>query len=152
INLGNTAFENKEYDKALVYYNKSLTSENTYLAHVLVGNTFAVKGNFQAAENAYEEAIKLNNFNELSYFNLGLMYSQTNKIEKAINQFNKVIEINPNFSDAYRNLAIALYIQHEYKASLEYFEKYLTMVKSESLRKSVEGDIENIKQLIKLNK
>ncbi len=152
INLGNTAFENKEYNKALMYYNKSLHSENSYLGHVLIGNTFAVKGEYQAAENAYKDAIKLNNFNELSYFNLGLMYSQTNQLEKAINQFNKVIEINPHFSDAYRNLAIALYMKQEYTAALEYFEKYLPMVKSESLRKSVEGDIENIKALIKLNK
>lgn len=152
INLGNTAFENKEYNKALMYYNKSLQSENSYLGHVLIGNTFSVKGEYEAAENAYKDAIKINNSNELSYFNLGLMYSQTNQLEKAINQFNKVIEINPHFSDAYRNLAIALYLKQEYTASLEYFEKYLPMVKSESLRKSVEGDIENIKALIKLNK
>jgi len=151
INLGNTAFENKEYDKALTYYRKSLQSESSYLTYVLIGNTLAVRGDINAAEYSYQKAIELNNKYELSYFNLGLLYSQTNQIEKAINQFNKVIEINPKFSDAYRNLAIALYIKEEYQAALEYFEKYLPMVKGEELKKSVIQDIENIKKLLKKN-
>lgn len=152
LNLGNTSFDEKDFDKALAYYKLSLQSEKNYIAYVLIGNTLSVKREFQAAEAAYKTAIKLNDLYDISYFNLGLMYTQTRQIEKSINQFNKAIEINPHFSEAYRNLAIAFYMKGEYKFALEYFEKYLPMANNPDIRKSVVRDIENIKEFLKSNK
>jgi tetratricopeptide (TPR) repeat protein len=43
-----------------------------------------------------------------AYYNLAIALYRQGKLEEAIQNYKKVIEINPNYADAYYNLGIGL--------------------------------------------
>jgi len=65
------------------------------------------------------------------HYNLGVFYTKNKEYERAIAEFQKVVEINPNDEYAHFNLG---YIYAEYminrKLSIEHFRHYLQLAKS----------------------
>ncbi len=53
------------------------------------------------------------------YYNVGLAYLQRREFEQAILLFNKSLEINPNYAEAYMNRGRAYYFKGEYDKSWE---------------------------------
>ena len=149
-NLGNAYFDQKNLNEALNNYNESLKLKETELTYVLIGNTFAVKNDFNKAITAYQNALRLNPDYALGFFNLGLLNAQRNNFNEALNHFRKTIEIDPVFAEAYRNTAIIYYMTENYEQSLVNFEKYYSLITDESIRATVIQDINELKK--KLNK
>ena len=58
------------------------------------------KNNFQIAEKLYNEILKSSPYHEGAQSNLGILYNQLGKHQKAINCFEKAIQINPNSANA----------------------------------------------------
>ena len=54
------------------------------------------KGDNISAEHIYLNIIKKNKYMYEAYYNLGILYLQTNRQVEAKNIFNKILEINPN--------------------------------------------------------
>jgi tetratricopeptide (TPR) repeat protein len=54
------------------------------------------------------EAVKLDPTNHLLFFNLGVINQNQGKVEDAIGYYKKAIELKPDYSDAYLNLAISI--------------------------------------------
>jgi tetratricopeptide (TPR) repeat protein len=146
--LGKVHYENKEFDKAIEYYSRSIELKDDYGTYTALGNALAAKGDFKKAWEAYTAAINRNPGYELAWFNLGSLNIQMRRHEEALSNFNKVIELNPSFEEAYRNAGIIYYMQGNYKKALEYFEEYLSFVKDENTRSTVQQDIEEIKRQI----
>jgi len=76
-----------------------------------------------------EEAIKLDPTNPNLFFNLGVVNANEGKSERAIGYYKKAIELKPDYSDAYTNLAIAILsaekgIVEEMNKNLSDFKKY----------------------------
>jgi tetratricopeptide (TPR) repeat protein len=149
-NLGNVYFDQKNYNEALLNYNESLKLKETELTYVLIGNTMAVKNDFNNAYRAYQNALKINPNYALAYFNLGLLNSQTGNFDDALKQFDKSIKIDPLFAEAYRNTAIIYYMTENFEQSLFNFEKYYSLITDESIKATVIQDINELKK--KLNK
>ena len=62
----------------------------------------------QNAELAYKKGININpNFQD-SYYNMGLIFADEGKLDKAIEAFNKAISIMPDYAEAFYNLGIVL--------------------------------------------
>jgi len=53
----------------------------------------------------------------------GVTYYNQRKMEKAIKEFQKAIEINPFYAEAYNNLGAVYLYKEEYKKSIPYLEK-----------------------------
>lgn len=51
------------------------------------------------------ERIKIDPRNEVNFFNMGVLYKNKNEDDKAIQAFEKAIQINPKYKDAYINIA-----------------------------------------------
>lgn len=78
----------------------------------------------------YDKSIELDSQNEEVIYNRAVTHKENNKFEEAMGDFIKVIEMNPNFDNAYYNLGIILYQLGKrdnnmdfLKAAIKYFQK-----------------------------
>ncbi|MGB3655188.1 MAG: tetratricopeptide repeat protein, partial [Rivularia sp. (in: cyanobacteria)] len=105
-------------DKALVAINKAIQIElqnpNLYNEKYGVLNE---KKDYVQAEAAITEAIKLTP-RAAFYSNRGILYSNQDKWDLALADYNKAIEINPNYFDAYFNRALVYSLQRQYELAL----------------------------------
>jgi tetratricopeptide (TPR) repeat protein len=147
--LGDVAYENKEFDKAIYNYNKSVVIRDHFLTFVNIGNAFAQKKDYKNAIMAFEKALLKNPDYELAHFNLGIVYTQMGDFTKAIESYNKTLEINPEFAGAYRNLGIIYYVSENYERALRNYTKFLEISDDEETKKLVRKDIETIQRKMK---
>ncbi|WP_334059003.1 tetratricopeptide repeat protein [Polaribacter sp. P097] len=76
-----------------------------------------------------QEAIQLDPNNPTLFFNLGVVNQNEGKKEEAIGYYKKAIELDPEYGDAYMNLAVAILsgeqaIVDEMNENLSNFKKY----------------------------
>ena len=57
---------------------------------------FVNKGDTNSAEKLYLSVISKNKYMYQAYYNLGILYLQTNRKEEAKDIFSKMLNINPN--------------------------------------------------------
>ena len=81
------------------------------------------KNNFQIAEKLYNEILKSSPFHEGAQSNLGILYNQLGKPQKAINCFEKAIQINPNSANGYYSLGVIFTQLGESQKAINYYEK-----------------------------
>lgn len=89
---------------------------------------------YKAGDNAkfkerLEEAIRLNPTEPTLYYNVGVMNMDQKNIDEAIKNFEKAIELKPDYADAYNNIGAAIIekaapIIEEMNKSLADFKKY----------------------------
>lgn len=124
-------FENEDTMLAISSLEKaiSLVPEKKYL--VGLGNLYAQTGNSMALQIA---SILLKSGHQESVLDAnyitGLYYTFKNEKEKAIGYFDKCLNLQFSYMDAYREKAIALYDLGKYEASLSVLDKALTLQNS----------------------
>ena len=80
---------------------------------------------FEDALNAIEELIEYNP-NDALLFNIrGACYAGLNQINLAIENYEKAIELNPEYAKAHYNLAGALHEINEFDASIQSYQNAL---------------------------
>jgi len=111
-------YHSKEYETALEQLNNLLLispEEQKPVIHYQLGLTYQELNNTAEAISSYSKAIELKPDYELAYFRRGFLYSRIGKskiffngdsYKAAVNDFMKVIEINPKNADAYFNIAL----------------------------------------------
>ncbi|MEN3046324.1 MAG: tetratricopeptide repeat protein [Candidatus Hydrothermales bacterium] len=67
-------------------------------------------------------AEKRKNYADFQHF-LGVIYYSLGMLDESINQFEKALEINPNYIEAHLNLSIALNDKGDYLKAKEHYEK-----------------------------
>ena len=60
-------------------------------------------------------------------YNVGLVYLQNDRLNEAIDYFNKSVSLNPNFDFALNALGLTYFMKGEFPKSVEYFEKCLVI-------------------------
>ena len=125
----------KVYESS-VYYNKTLTAfnERAVLGWKLIItnqeaslNEFQIKAHFESIDE-YSGKIEQNDRNADYYFGRGLDFMLVQDFAEAINNFDKVIEIDPSYTLAYFNRAVVRYKQIEYELSNAPQDEYLHAV------------------------
>jgi len=102
--LGEHLFKLKQYREAIAEFQKVEHDPEVRLPSLnYLGQSFAVLENYDLAEKKYHEglenaAIITDRIKPLIY-NLGKLYHQMGDKEKAIEQFNKIYEVDINFRD-----------------------------------------------------
>ncbi|MDJ0732909.1 MAG: tetratricopeptide repeat protein [Nostocaceae cyanobacterium] len=130
-NLGYTFQLQENWEKAIACYQKALqlqpnfTEAKVNLANILhsqgklppeqksafatvnndLGVTQKKQGNFKTATNYYRQAISLQPDLAIAHYNLGGALQNQGKLEDAIASYQKVIEINPQDPEIYKQLA-----------------------------------------------
>jgi small glutamine-rich tetratricopeptide repeat-containing protein alpha len=91
------------------------------------GNQAMAAKNYQAAIDAYGEAIAKDDANPVYYSNRAAAYSQMGKQDEAIADAQKAAEVDPAFSKAYSRLGHAYYCAGKFAESVEAYEKGLEL-------------------------
>ena len=118
-------------------------------------NTFYISGlsyselnMFKEAEKEFEYAIYLNPKFSEAYYSLGFLYFSKEDYGGAIEQWNKILELEPDFPNKYivlSNLGIVYQKKEMPDKALEYFLEALTLAPEGSpIIGEIEGEIYNI--------
>lgn len=123
--LSEQYYQLNELEKALECLEKavSLKPDNDE-AFYKIGVINSELGDDELAEVGYNMAIKANRYHIQSYNNLGRIYYDRNESDKSIEYYLKAIEIDPEFSFPYKNLATIYRKLQDYEKENYYLVEY----------------------------
>ena len=112
LNMGDVLDESKKEEKK-EYYHKALEIlkegkakfPGDYDLLLTLGNTYLKEGDNQGFVDAMKEAIEKDPTNEVLYYNIGVVSADLGMKVEAKEAYKKAIEIKPDYTDAYINLA-----------------------------------------------
>jgi tetratricopeptide (TPR) repeat protein len=82
-------------------------------------------GYWQDSATLFGHAVKVTRDNYLAYNNLGFYLSGQGKIKEAMENYQKSLQINPNYEDAQNNVGYALAGQKQYAEAITHYEAAL---------------------------
>jgi len=99
---------------------------NYYDAIIQLANLYAVH-NDPIALQYYNNALKLQPHSVEALYDRGLFYQNTGEIEKAVNDYNELLKVDPTYGFAYFNLGfIAMKFEKDYPKAIIFYTKALT--------------------------
>jgi arylsulfatase A-like enzyme/Flp pilus assembly protein TadD len=150
--LGVAYYKKGDFANALENYHKALELDNNY-ASVFnnIGSIYLRIYLVKRDERAYRLA--MDNFTRAitidprlfaAYNSRGAAYKFKNQVDKAIGDWKKAIEINPNFIDAYFNIGISYLGMGDKVSALKYFQ----LCKEKFNRKIPPQELQRLDRLI----
>jgi len=124
---GHIAKDEGNYDKAILYYKKSIELKPTPDSYNSMGVCYRNKGEYDKAIQCYQKAIELNPNFVRTYNNMGIAYYHKNKYDKAIQCYKKAINLNPKSAVAYNNMGIAYNFKNEYDEAIQCYQKAIEL-------------------------
>jgi len=117
---GNRHYHEGKYDRARASYTRAKDhakeeSEENFRLHYNLGNTFYKEGNYQKAQKEFQQALRCSDddMREKAHYNLGNTYFKQGRktgevklLEKAVEQYRKTLEINPENKKAKHNIEV----------------------------------------------
>ncbi|MGD9991948.1 MAG: tetratricopeptide repeat protein [Salinivirgaceae bacterium] len=111
---------NGDYDNAISHFKACLAIDNTSSAsYYKLASIYLIKQEFALAEEYAEKAVWYNNDNIWYLYLAGNLYGKNGKYEKAIDVFERLIQIDENEIDFYLNLADVYLSANDLKAALK---------------------------------
>jgi Tfp pilus assembly protein PilF len=109
-NLGVAYLELENWDEAIKCFKSALNNplyHSPEKALLSMGYAYYKKGEYSKAENYLKEALLRNPVFPIAYYTLGLVYVKYGDDKTAIDEFQKAIDIMPNYMDAHWEVANA---------------------------------------------
>lgn len=97
------------------------------------GNTQMKQGDYNAAINSYNSAIKIQNDYRIHY-QKGIAQKKINKLQESIETFNECIKLKPDFDLAYNARGGSYYSLGNMKEAVDDFQKVVEISKNSSLK------------------
>jgi len=146
--LGATYYNLNEYKQAIYYLQetkKYMIDVNTFY---VLGLSYSKLNMSNKEEEEFKRAIYLNPKFDKAYIDLAYLYAKQKEYDKAIVEWNKILEIDPNFPEKY-NVLYFMGMAYQKKQmpdkALEYFLKALQLAPEGSpIIEEIEGEIYNI--------
>jgi len=88
--------ENKNYDGAIKYFEKSFEISRNDQSLLGIANVYILKEDLNSALSTLEKSLDIYSKNPKIYHHLGQIYYQKGDIEKAINYWKKTLELDPS--------------------------------------------------------
>ncbi len=126
-NLGLKFMMEKKYDKAEeVLLKMTQTYPNLSGPYANLGTVLKAKEDYQNAEVAFKQALRLNTKNPETYNHLALLYRQTGRFNDALQTYKQGLMIASTNTNLLRNTGILLELYlNSPEAALEYYQRYL---------------------------
>lgn len=96
----------KKYDPIVEKISKRYTDNNDI--QTLVGNVYHNSGKSKLFLNKLIENTRIDPNNAVNYYNIGILYMDMNNNEEALKNFDKAIQLDPKFKNAYTNAAVLI--------------------------------------------
>jgi tetratricopeptide (TPR) repeat protein/spermidine synthase len=147
--LGYIAWNEQQYDQAIQYFQQVLAVDpGNAAAYMHLGVNYAAQGSYDASIAAYHEAARLKpEFAQLAeqsidlvqllqqaaerpddptvHFQLGQVYTADGRSDRAIETFEKVVELAPHLWQGFFNLARAYETEERYTEALKAYSQVL---------------------------
>ncbi len=126
INMAMMYVKKKDFNKAMEYVNSAIKLDPNYIeGQSAVASVYQDFGYFDKALEIYEKMLaeKKYTIHKSPFFNLGIIYKIKKQYPKAIENFNKALELNPLLSFAYSHLAEIYEIQGDDEKTKLSYEK-----------------------------
>lgn len=107
------------------FYQYTLNYTQSARLHNNLAMAYSDEGNFQAAIEHYQQALKLGSNYPQIYHNLGNAYQRQQQIERAKQYYQQALELNPDFFYSYQPLLSIYWQQENYPAAATILEKML---------------------------
>jgi len=121
--------KNQAYDQALSQLDRVIDQDpNLVIAHYYRGRVFLETGNAERSEEAYLEALRLNERMEPALFDLGSMYQMQGRFDKAAEIYERLIDYYP-VNMIVRERLVDLYYRLEREGEAE---KHMEAIKGRS--------------------
>ena len=139
---GHAYHNKKEYEKALLNYNKAIELNPEYeYAYVWRGKVYYDQKEYEKALTDYSKAIELNPEYEYSYTCRGEVYYDEKEYEKALTEYSKAIELNPEDEYAYARRGDVYYDEKEYEKALIDYSKVIELNPEDDYAYACRGDV-----------
>ena len=119
--MGNTPASNTYYSKAKQYSIKSTEKERLYIKAAYTGS---VEQDLDKQFNIIEQIARKYPKEKLVYSYFGNYYDNKHLYDKAIEEFNKALQLDPNDGYALQGLANTYINSEDYENALKYLSKY----------------------------
>jgi tetratricopeptide (TPR) repeat protein len=129
-NRGNIYFEIGNYVEALKNFKKASDLDPIYserLYHLGISNYLKEESVIDDAIKNLEQLAKKNMHKAKDIHDLGVAYMERRMYDKAIESFNKAINIDPNYLSAFINLGFAYQYKEDYVKAIQAFEKAIIL-------------------------
>ncbi|MGA0164308.1 MAG: tetratricopeptide repeat protein [Bdellovibrionota bacterium] len=83
-------------------------------------------------------------------FRQGILHLKLQQAKEAAEEFERIIEIDPNHLESYRNLGLAYVYERRFEEAIKVFEKYISFKSPEIDYSSVEELIVTLKERVKI--
>lgn len=138
-NRGVASFYQKNYYQAFMDFQKTLELAPQYLdAHFMSGLSRAKQGEYEGALLDFNQAIQMNPQDIRAYFERGCLkmnHLDKNIQKESIDDFQKVIDLAPQFSEAHFNLATVYYNLGQIEKAIKGLIQALKLQENEETRK-----------------
>lgn len=105
--IARTYQELEQYDKALIIAQEALlTNPEDFSLMDIISLCYALQGKYDMAEKWALRALEIHKDGANAYFRLGWLYHEMGRTAKAIEYYEKTLEINSEYSAAMNNLSI----------------------------------------------
>jgi tetratricopeptide (TPR) repeat protein len=112
--LGRLYASQRRFDESLIALNRALKVSKNYVPAMLErGDVHVAKGELSLALVDYQTVAKLEPTNAMTQFNMGTVYYTQKKWALAEDSYEKAVDLDPNFYNAYNNLAWMAVERHE---------------------------------------
>ena len=124
-NLGVAYVRMEKWDTALKYFKRALKNPlymNPESAYSNMGYVFYKKGEYTAAVNTLQEAISKYPDFPRPFYILGMVYMELGKVDDAIAEFKKALDLAPRYMDVHWELANAYLRTGDNVEAIKHFE------------------------------
>lgn len=119
--LGEVYSQNRDWDKAIEYYEKSVELGPNSRAFNGIGNVYFAKGEYPKAREYYRKALEKNPNYYIYAENIGRCHKQLKEWDQAVIYFKKALELNPRDSVTLSGLGEMLYQMGQIDEATKYF-------------------------------
>ncbi len=115
-------YQKWDIQQGYIHLNKSFAARPTVEYYQSMASALVIERKFDAAQNYIETAIQLDPFSAVNHHMKGFIFYVQEKYEKAIELFNKSLQLNPDFTASTLYKGQALLLAGQLSEGLNYFE------------------------------
>jgi tetratricopeptide (TPR) repeat protein len=139
LNIGTCYLKKEDLDKAAAEFQLVLQKtlevhgdykkdpEATFRAFSGLGELYLKKGDMQAAQKHFSQALEISPRDEVAAYNVGEVFFSNQQIDDAIKYFELAVQIKKDWSKPYLKLGYVYLNKGDFAKSLEYFNAFIQM-------------------------
>ncbi|MFQ5900804.1 MAG: tetratricopeptide repeat protein [Thermodesulfobacteriota bacterium] len=127
LHLGDLYASQGEYSRAIETWKKipEVSPRFTYLAYPRLQEAYFNLNKFDAMEDLLRDILRRHYNDVHTHLALAIYLYKKNSVEETIRELRTALEINPNFSEARKELGKVLFEQHREKEAFEEYQRLL---------------------------